>query len=159
MKKYNGIIKFISLLVLLPIIIWELGLKKTVSLYQESLHVSTSSYPDSIIHPVKKSKSFTAMSILANGTILQLFSQNLATENLQTVNYIPEIIDSENGYNLYYGTWVVSGNFINMVKLVSQIEKERLPLRISSVCFESKKNMRTGENKLYMTMSLVNIEK
>lgn len=157
MKKYSGVIKLVFLLVLAPIIIWELGLKKTVGLYQENLHLTTS-YPNRLL-PAKSSEPLTTEPLLANGTILQLFSKNLAAEDIQTVNYTPEIIDSESGYNLYCGAWVLSGKFINLVRLVSQIEKEKLPLRMSSICFESVSNSRTGEKKLTMTMSLVNIEK
>ncbi len=157
MKKYNGIIKLVVLLILAPIIIWKFGLKQTADLYWESKQL-TNYVPSNISKTSNEHYPSKVQSLLGDGSILQLCAANLVAENIKTVDYAPEIIDSEGGYNLYCGTWTLTGRFIHLVKLVSQIERQQPPLRISSLCFEVTKP-RQEEKKLIMTVSFINIEK
>lgn len=157
MKKYNGVIKLAVLLVLAPIIIWKLGLAQTVELYQEKLQ-QINAVPENVNITFKERSPPQTTSLLSNGILLQLFATNLVTENIKTASYAPEVVDSEGDYNLYLGTWTLTGRFVNLVRLVSQIEKQQLPLHISSVCFETTKSGRE-EKKLMMTVSFMNIEK
>lgn len=157
MKKYSGVIKLAILLVLAPIIIWKLGLAQTVGLYQENVQL-TNTVPENVDRSFHERSLPQTTPLLSNGILLQSFAANLTTENIKTVNYNPEVIDSEGGYSLYLGTWALTGRFVNLVRLVSQIEKQQLPLHISSVCFETTKPGRE-EKKLMMTVSFINIEK
>lgn len=157
MKKYSGVIKLAILLILAPVIIWKLGLAQTVSLYRENVQLMNT-VPNSVVGTFSERSPPKATSLLGNGAVLQLFANNLATENIKTANYTPEVVDSEGDYNLYLGTWILTGRFVNLVRLVSQIEQQQLPLHISSVCFETTKSGRE-EKKLMMTVSFINVEK
>ena len=164
MKKYGGIIKLSILLLLAPVIIWKLAIGQTFGLYQENRHLTNSS-PDSISQ-VSTGRFFppamTTTSLLGDGTILQQFADVLVKENLSTVSYTPAILGSEGGYHLRLGTWALTGRFVNLVRLVSYIEQQTLPLRISSVHFETSNLKPTGrqaEKVLTMTLSFISIEK
>lgn len=158
MKKYSGIIKLIILCIIAPIIIWELGPGKTVNLYQKNQQLTKAS-PDSIVRAKTNHNPLTANSLLSNGTILQQFAEDLDTEEIKTINYTPEILASEGKYNLYLGTWTLTGRFISLVRLVAQIEKQQSFLRISSVHFETIATPKQKTGQLTMALSFINIEK
>nr|WP_320059413.1 hypothetical protein [uncultured Bacteroides sp.] len=158
MKAYTGIIKLICLLIIAPIAVWELGIKKTYDLYKENQKIEMLPPNASAMVLQKNVMPTTSESLLSNGRILQLLADSFAVEGIQIVSYTPEIIDSENDYKLYCGTLMLCGRFINIVKLTSLIEKEKLPLKISSINFEYNSNQKYAVNSITATMLLQAIE-
>ena len=158
MKAYTGLIKLICLLIIAPIVVWELGIKKTYDLYRENQKIEVLPPNASVMVSQKGTTSITSESLLSNGRILQLLADSFSVEDIQIVSYTPEIIDSENDYKLYCGTLILSGKFINLVQLTSLIEKEELPLKISSINFEYNNNQKNVVNSIVATMLLQAIE-
>lgn len=139
MKKYSGIIKIIVLLILLPIIVWELGLKKTYLVYQEA------NQAEAEMLNVKNSYSHQPVPIiqapsplLSNGKLLELITDHFREYQVEIVSCNPALINEDKDYKLYSATLVLRGEFINLVKLIRTIEKKDLPIKLSSINFSYK---------------------
>ncbi len=159
MKNYSGISKLVCLLVLAPIIIWKLGLGETYTLYKEKnrLEALNQSTPvgqkDPTLHTPASSDP-----LISNGKFLQMFTDSLATEQVEVVGYTPEMIDSEGDYKLYCGKLVLAGSYINLVKSISLIEKASLPLKIASANFEYDAKKRDASKKISLSLLIEQVE-
>lgn len=136
MKKHIGIIKIIGLLIIFPITVWELTLKKTCSIYRENKQLESQVATIGNIRPNSAVPAISATSpLLSNGKLLEIITDFFKEEKIEIVNYQPSLINEDNTYRLYAGTMVIRGNFISLVKAIDSIEKKKLPVKLSSASF------------------------
>lgn len=136
MKKNIGIIKIIALLVVFPLIVWELTLKKTYMLYKENVQLeaqvmaikNTDSRPSRLAVPATSP-------LISNGKLLEMIADYLKEANVEMVSYQPSLINEDNTYKLYADVMVLHGNYINLVKTLDTIERKKLPVKLSSARF------------------------
>lgn len=159
MKRYAGIIKIAALLILFPIIIWELSLKKTYTLYNENkqAEVLLKAVESRQSRPKEPSIS-VATPILSNGKLLEIMAQEIKEKQVEVVSYNPALINEDAEYKLYSGTMVLQGNFFNLVKIIDVIEKKQLPIKLSSVNFSYNPPKGKPTNKIELTLTFQQIE-
>lgn len=159
MKKYAGIIKLVALLILFPIIIWELSLKKTYTLYHENkqAEILFKAVESGQSRPKKPSIS-VATPMLSNGKLLEILAQDIKKKYLDVVSYNPVLINEEAEYKLYAGTLVLQGNFFNLVRIIDVIEKKQLPIKLSSANFSHNPPKGKPMNKIELTLIFQQIE-
>lgn len=136
MKKNIGIIKIIALLVLFPLIIWELSLKKTYQLSRDNKQLGAQVIAMKKSNPRSTELVMSETSaLISNGKLLEIITDYLKEVNVEIVSYQPSLINEDNTCKLYAGTIVLSGNYINLVKTIDTIEKKKLPVKLSSARF------------------------
>lgn len=157
MKKYNGIIKIIGLLIIFPFAVWELTLKKTYALYRENKQMQTK-----VMTIGRGSRSSVPISatppFLSNGKLLEKIANFLKEVNIEMVSYQPSLINEDNVYKLYSGTIVLRGEFINLVKIIDLIEREKLPAKLSSASFYYNPSKGKIGNMIELTLIFQQIE-
>lgn len=159
MKKYIGIIKITVLLVLFPLIIWELTLKKTYLLSKENdlLEVQLMALKDSIPRLTELALPETTP-LLSNAKLLEMITDYLKETNVEIVSYQPSLINEDATYKLYVGILILRGNYINLVKTIDTIEKKKLPVKLSSVRFALNSTKGKETNRVELTLIFQQIE-
>jgi len=160
MKQYSGIIKLACLLILAPIVIWKFALGNTYNLYREKQTAGKLNRETPMLSQVSKPIASTTASepLLSNGKILKILANTLAAEEVEVLGYTPEIIDEENNYKLYCGKLILSGGYIDLVKVVSAIEKAGLPIKIASMSFEYDHKKKSELKKISLQLIIEQIE-
>lgn len=159
MKKYIGIIKIISLVIIFPMVVWELTLKNTYAIYKEDKQMKAQLLT---IGDVRSRPSVPAISatspLLSNGKLLEMLTDYLKESGIEIVSYQPSLINEDNEYKLYSGTMVIRGNFISLVKAIDSIEKKKLPVKLSSASFSY--NLPKGKvgNAIELTLIFQQVE-
>lgn len=159
MKKYTGILKITALLIIFPIVVWELTLKKTYSIYRENkqMEVQVLAINNERSHPSVPTVLATSP-LLSNGKLLEMITDSLKESGIEIVSYQPSLINEDNEYKLYSGTMVIRGNFINLVKAIDSIEKRKLPVKLSSASFSYNPPKGKDGNAIELTLIFQQIE-
>lgn len=160
MKQYSGIIKLVCLFILAPIVIWKFALGSTYNLYKERHKIEKLNNETPVISQAYKPMPSTSASepLLSNGKILKILANTLAAEEVEVLGYTPEIIDEENNYKLYCGKLELSGGYIDLVKVVSAIEKAGLPIKIASMEFGYDRKKKDAPKKVSLQLVIEQIE-
>lgn len=160
MKKNIGIIKIIALLVLFPLIIWELTLKKTYLLSKENEQLEAQVMAMKNTGPRFAELAMSETSpLISNGKLLEMITDYLKEANVEIVSYQPSLINEDKTYKLYAGTMVLRGNYINLVKTIDTIERKKLPVKLSSARFSlSSAKGRKVANTVELTLIFQQIE-
>lgn len=159
MKNYNGIIKLALLIVLLPIIAWQLGFKKTYELHRRCSSQKKVVEQSAVKQiDIQLEEPILGNAVLSNGRILQLLGDSLNVYHVEMVNYNPRIVDSEKCYSLCNGELYLSGGYINLVKILRVIESLKLPIKIRLSEFSYDKSSREGSRRVTLHLLLQQIE-
>lgn len=158
--KNIGIIKIIALLVLFPLIIWELTLKKTYLLSKENEQLEAQVMAMKNTGPRFAALAMSETSpLISNGKLLEMITDYLKEANVEIVSYQPLLINEDNTYKLYTGTMVLRGNYINLVKTIDTIERKKLPVKLSSARFSlSSAKEKKVANTVELTLIFQQIE-
>lgn len=161
MKTYSGILKLVCLVFVAPLLMWTFTLKGTHHLYKEKNKMLndnqafTSHTSQKQVHSIQISQS---KPILSNGKFLQLFADSLSSLEIEITDYTPELIDSEGESKLYLGKLVLSGRYIELVRMISIIEKSQLPIKIVSLNFDYDRKKRKPSSFITMNLLVEQIE-
>lgn len=159
MKKNSGIIKLIALLILFPLIVWELSLKKTFLLYRENKQIEAQV---TAIGNNRSNKSkptiLVATPLLSNGQLLEMMSTQYKECQVDVVSYHPTLINEDGTSKLYSGTLVLRGSFINLVKVIDMTEKKNLPAKLSSAVLFYDPSKAKGGIKIELTLIFQQVE-
>lgn len=158
MKVYSGAFKLIGLLIIAPIIIWNLAFKSTYQLYEEQKLMKELTLPITVTNRLVDKNIFTDSILVSNGKILKLLAPMFEKYNIKMENYTPVVADAENQYKLFTGDLIVSGKFIDVVQLIATIEKQKLPLKIASVNFSSYDLNKVAHPEVLTTILLLSLE-
>lgn len=159
MKTYSGIIKLIFLIILLPIVAWQLGFKKTYELHRRCLEQQIIVDHSLMGRPnIETPQPISGDALLSNGKILFLLSDSLSAHHVEVVNYTPRKIDSEKCHLLYNGELLLSGKYINLVEVIQVIERLKLPLKIRWAEFSYDKSRKEVSKVVLLHLLLQQIE-
>ena len=157
---YSGIIKCVLLLIIAPVLLWGLSLRKTMDLY----HRNRQSEVRGISLKTDKGQGGTTAlpkaqeSYLSTGKILDVIASYTSGEKVSILRYTPYLTGSEGNFNLYTGTLVLSGGYTALLKTVSLIERSSLPLQVVSVDFHKQKQPKDKSEILLLTIVLQQLE-
>ncbi|WP_294592054.1 hypothetical protein [uncultured Bacteroides sp.] len=161
MKTYSGVIKLGCIVFVAPLLIWTFTLKETFHLYKEKNKMRkenqafTSHASQKQARPIQISPS---KPILSNGKFLQIFADSLSGLEIEITDYTPELIDSEGESKLYLGKLVLSGRYVELVRMISIIEKSQLPIKIVSLGFDYDRKKRKPSSFITMNLLVEQIE-
>ena len=162
MKQYSGIIKLACLLIVTPVIIWNLSIKDTFSLHRQNKEIKSISSSLSIQTGILGQNAAILIEtdpLISNGRILAAISDSLKKERVEIIGYTPTAIDTENNQTLYKGELILAGRYINLIKVVDFIERSGMLLKVSSLSFEYDRKKKNAGKVILLTLTLHQIEK
>ncbi|URW80626.1 hypothetical protein [Xiashengella succiniciproducens] len=164
MKRIKGLIYLFLLLILLPICVYQLALKKTISQYwllrQEKIELNNLQKQIRIT-PTANVEDY-GDDILQNGHLINLMSQNMTLNNVKIERYTPILHNEEEFVKEFTVEIVFEGQFISLIKMINEIETKYSSCKIASANFKIQKQRQQNNEKLYLTLwiqQLNNIKK
>jgi len=161
MRKHINLIKIILLVIAAPYLIWNLAISKTYKLEVSNKQLkeeirALNEEPDKKINKSHKGVQINEK-IISNGKLLDYIAANLDSET-KVVGYTPNLINKDKESCLYIADMEISGNFINLLRIVKEIETGQLPIKILSLKFEAKKEENEGIRILMLNMIVAQVE-
>lgn len=159
MKKNSGILKLIMLLLLFPLVVWQLSFKKTHQLYKENKElseqmISIDKNRTQEAHPLVLSTS----PFISNGKLLEKVDTLLKEFQVEMISFQPALISEDGNSKLYSGNLVLRGTYINLVKFINAIERKELPVKLSSAVFSYTPAKGKGIRKIELALLFQQIE-
>lgn len=160
-EKYRGLIFLALLLVILPLAVYSLALKKTAVKHREYrsagkeltvLRLQAANATQQAATGVKPGQE-----LIASGRMLDAIADEIKKNSLSVHKYTPYTIVHEGGIVINTGEAVIAGGYAQLVRLMEFVEKDVAGCRIISVNFRSSKEARTGKVSLTATMVLQQI--
>lgn len=154
MKRFKGLIFLFLLLILLPLCVYQLALKKTISQYR-LLHQEKVELND-LQKQMKLSPTTTfedyGDDLLQNGQLINLMSQNMTLNNVKIERYTPILHKEEGFFKEFTVEIVFEGQFISLIKLINELETKYSSCKIASANFKIQKQRQQNKEKLYLTL-------
>ena len=166
----NKFFLLLGLSLLFAVIAYSLAFKKTFKLKDEYKKVKSQleivdKAPQEIARHEKKLMEYN--SLLDIDLSEDKDAQEILLEQISTycqahkmiLKEMPQIhISTDQGYEVWTNTVVIGGNFLQLLKLLNNMEKQKVFGTISSVKFQSEENFRTRRRYLTMTLYIQNIK-
>ena len=166
----NKFFALIGLTILFAVIAYTLAFKKTFMIKEEYKKIKSQleivdKAPEEIARYEKKMREYNSLLDIdltenkdAQEILLEEIS-NYCEEHKMILKEMPRIhISSDQGYEVWTNTVVIGGDFIQLLKLLNNMEKQKVFGTISSVKFHSEENFRSRRRFLTMTMYIQNIK-
>lgn len=161
MRKHINLIKIILLVIAAPYLIWNLAISKTYKLEVSNTHLkeeikALNEESDKNINKSHKGEQINEK-IISNGKLLDYITANM-DKATKVVGYKPNLIYKDKESCLYIADLEISGNFINLLKVVKEIETGQLPIKILSLKFETKNEENKETRILLLNMIVAQVE-
>jgi hypothetical protein len=167
-RKFQLLILFS---VLLGLVVYQFALSKTISLYKQNIQLNAkikeaSTAPAQFASLRKKLNSIDKVlqnqqndSTQNTHDILLSTLSKYCKENNTTLKTFPETsFDKQGNFEIQTNTFTVQGNFTNLLQLVYLLEQKQRAGKISSVSFESFRDINTQKNILTASAYLQTIK-
>ena len=157
--KYNGLIQFAGLLVLLPLLIWNWGIHPTIDLrrnVREQTHQIATAQADTtgstpaLLKPDQEAEATD--NGIKSGNMLYRLAPLLERYDVTAERYTPYCLHSDSGAELYAGELLLSGGFISLTRLLDELEKHSGSEQIVSVRYVAAVHPQTRRKQLQMTV-------
>ena len=158
-------------LLILGVVVWKSAIRKTLDVRAEceNLQIQLAKSQDAPAQLAFFRQRLSDLDALVGkgGAEASLAQQELlervsdyCTEHRMTLKAFPESHEyTENEYAIVTNKVEVEGDFVDLVKLVYELEQKYTAARISSTQFYSKKNLKTKKVKLYALIYFQNIKR
>ena len=160
-SKYKGLVYLSMLLIVLPIFIYFLSLKKTLNTYLESNKIlnQIENLQTTLVTERKAEMAIVTQDYISNGLIINYLkdSSKIQQDNVTIDKFIPSKIDLGNGLFIHIAQIVIYSDYISIVKAINNLEKIANQYNIISVHFQSEKNRQTSNIKLKATIIIQQI--
>jgi hypothetical protein len=149
------------LLVVIPVLVCSLGIKKTMALREtyrnnqaavENARISMAS-----AQPRRQDGFAPGADVVGSGGVLNLIAADLAENGLRCERYTPYAVEKNSTAQVYAAQIVLSGAFIPLTKMVRSMEREGVPWQILSVEYESYIDGKTRARGLRMSVLILQI--
>lgn len=153
-KPCQGILKLAVFLLLIPLIAWFFGFRRTYRLWQESrIQQERLEY----LRSGEKDHSFVfsglpEKQVLNDGALLEYLSDFIKRNSITIMKYTPCLTRKEGGLQLYTGELVLGGDFISLLKMIRYIELHPEYGQIVSTAFEAFTDRNMQKKQLKVTL-------
>lgn len=156
MRYYGGILKIAALLILLPIILGKLTFSKTIRLYKDYQHIRTleeqlgkTSAPSALPSPAPLHN----VNLISNGGFVNIIADVCKENDVLIKQYEPQVLDSEGDYRLYSAKLLLSGSYVDLVRVLKYWKDNIAFVKISSLQFAyDEKKMKDGKIEIRLTL-------
>ena len=144
--KYEGVVRLVLLLVVLPAVVYRLSLGRTVALWGE-VRRTERTLAEAEAAPVQPDASVV---MLAGGGLLDLLERLDPDSSVRIVSYTPYLTRKGDDFTLRTAEIVLSGDFVPLLRTLDATERELSGCRLLSSGF---KTVRRGrQTSLQLTL-------
>jgi hypothetical protein len=156
---YAGLLKLVGLLLLLPLVVYAAGIKRTIDLNRtvkeqvvriETARVDTVQKTEIPVDIVVRTEADG--SGVKSGAILYRAAPLLEQNGVATERYTPYLLYRTSDIELYAGELLLSGGFIPLVCLLDEWEKQKEEGQIVSAGFRTVVHPQSRKKQLQMTV-------
>lgn len=138
-KKYTGILKLGVLLLVMPLVVWGWGLRRTVDLWSNYTYVKKRLEQIPAKGLIRQSTDWADTSqglLLPDGRLLEVMAADFRKRKIVVIGFTPFLAQEESGFALYTGELLLSGSYIPLVRSVYEMEKRYSAVKIISADFQ-----------------------
>ena len=150
--RYEGVVRLVLLLVVLPAVVYRLSLGRTVALWGEVCRAErTLAEADSAsIQPDTPAAMLDTEELIAGGGLLELLERLGPDSSAEVVSYTPYRTREGDDFTLRTAEIVLSGDFVPLLRTLDAAERELSGCRLLSSEF---KTVRRGrQTSLQLTL-------
>lgn len=150
--KYEGVVRLVLLLVVLPAVVYRLSLERTVALWGE-VRRAERTLAETEAAPVQPDASVVMLDtveLIAGGGLLELLERLGPDSSAEVVSYTPYRTREGDDFTLRTAEIVLSGDFVPLLRTLDATEREFSGCRLLSSEF---KTIRRGrQTSLQLTL-------
>ena len=150
--KYDGVVRLVLLLVVLPAVVYRLSLERTVALWGE-VRRAERTLAESATTPVQPATPVAMLDtveLIAGGGLLDLLERLDPDSSVRIVSYTPYLTREGDDFTLRTAEIVLSGGFVPLLRTLDAAERELSGCRLLSSEF---KTIRRGrQTSLQLTL-------
>ncbi|MGN0043805.1 hypothetical protein [Alistipes indistinctus] len=150
--RYEGVVRLVLLLVVLPAVVYRLSLGRTIALWGEVRRAErTLAEADSApIQPDTPAAMLDTVELIAGGGLLELLERLGPDSSAEVVSYTPYRTREGDDFTLRTAEIVLSGDFVPLLRTLDAAERELSGCRLLSSEF---KTVRRGrQTSLQLTL-------
>jgi len=151
-KRYEGLIRLLVLLLIVPMVVWKLGISRTV--YQWRQYHTEQSQIELLGSMDKAPQTTTILyrDLLNSGDLLKVISLDVEENDLSVDLYVPYLTEIRGTATLRSAQIVLRGSFFSLLKMIHALEHDIPQVSLRSVEFSSSNNLREKEIQLRATL-------
>lgn len=142
-KRHINIIKLICYFIIAPVLIWNLTIGKSLSLWRDC---EKNKKELSGLKLSQNQKDSEGLEVSANGYLLDSIARD---KNIEIVKYNRFITASVDDYSLVANVLVISGDYFKLMKAVHRMENT---WAINSLSFQTEMNYKSKQKSLNATI-------
>ena len=137
--RYEGVVRLVLLLVVLPAAVYRLSLGRTVALWGEVCRAErTIAETDSAsIQPDTPAAMLDTVELIAGGGLLDLLERLVPDSSVRVVSYTPYLTREGDDFTLRTAEIVLSGGFVPLLRTLGAAERELSGCRLLSSGFKT----------------------
>lgn len=143
LKRHLNSIKLIGYFIVMPIVVWNLTIGKSLNLWSECKKNKTALNE---LQLSKNAEESNKLDISANGSLLDSIAKD---KSIEIVKYNRYISASADDFALIANVLVVSGNYFNLLEAVNRLEGTWI---LNSLSFQTEMNYKTRQTSLQATI-------
>lgn len=150
--RYEGVVRLVLLLVVLPVVVYRLSLERTVALWGE-VRRAERTLAEAEAAPVQSdtpAAMLDTVELIAGGGLLELLERLDSDSSAEVVSYTPYRTREGDDFTLRTAEIVLSGGFVPLLRTLDAAERELSGCRLLSSGF---KTVRRGrQTSLQLTL-------
>ena len=150
--KYEGVVRLVLLLVVLPAAVYRLSLGRTVALWSEVCRAerTLAEAESAPVQPETPAAMLDTVDLSAGGGLLDLLERHDPDSSVRIVSYTPYLTRKGDDFTLRTAEIVLSGGFVPLLRTLDAAERELSGCRLLSSEF---KTLRRGrQTSLLLTL-------
>lgn len=150
--RYEGVVRLVLLLVILPAVVYRLSLERTVALWGEVCRAerTLAEAEAAPVQPDTSAAMLDTVELIAGGGLLELLERLDPDSSAEVVSYTPYRTREGDDFTLRTAEIVLSGGFVPLLRTLDAAERELSGCRLLSSGF---KTVRRGrQTSLQLTL-------
>ena len=137
--RYEGVVRLVLLLVVLPAAVYRLSLGRTVALWGEVCRAerTIAEAETASIQPDTPAAMLDTVELIAGGNLLDLLERLVPDSSVRVVSYTPYLTREGDDFTLRTAEIVLSGGFVPLLQTLGAAERELSGCRLVSSGFKT----------------------
>ena len=137
--RYEGVVRLVLLLVVLPAVVYRLSLGRTVALWGEVRRAerTLAEAEAAPVQPDTSAAMLDTVELIAGGGLLELLERLGPDSSAEVVSYTPYLTREGDDFTLRTAEIVLSGGFVPLLRTLDAAERELSGCRLLSSGFKT----------------------
>lgn len=137
--RYEGVVRLVLLLVVLPAVVYRLSLERTVALWGEVRRAerTLAEAESAPVQPDTPAAMLDTVELIAGGGLLELLERLDSDSSAEVVSYTPYLTREGDDFTLRTAEIVLSGDFVPLLRTLDAAERELSGCRLLSSEFKT----------------------